>query len=159
IATERGTPARSRFLTAVLRKSCRMRPGTPASMHAWTHTFNDRVERDEDQAPTHGLVDIADRGSVIADDDDLVCWRELEEVLPHVPGADGVASGQVLDLRLGEPPALLGLGGDSQALAAKIGEIRWMLITSRRHQSFHDQAGDIVVAEGAAYGLHEFGFA
>src|SRR5215510_1001226 len=27
MATERGTPARSRFLTAVLRKSCRMRPG------------------------------------------------------------------------------------------------------------------------------------
>jgi putative tryptophan/tyrosine transport system substrate-binding protein len=31
MATERGTPARSMLRTAVRRKSCRMRPGTPAS--------------------------------------------------------------------------------------------------------------------------------
>ena len=39
MATERGMPARSRFLTAVRLKSCRMRPGTPAAVHACCHAF------------------------------------------------------------------------------------------------------------------------
>jgi hypothetical protein len=34
IALDRGTPDRSRFLTAVLLKSCGMRPGIPASLQA-----------------------------------------------------------------------------------------------------------------------------
>ena len=37
IATERGTPARSRFLTAVLLRSWNKRPGTPAASHAAFH--------------------------------------------------------------------------------------------------------------------------
>ena len=34
MATARGTPARSRFLTAVRRQSCGRRPGTPAAAQA-----------------------------------------------------------------------------------------------------------------------------
>ena len=34
-----GTPARSRFLTAVRRKSCKMRPSGSPSRHAWIHAF------------------------------------------------------------------------------------------------------------------------
>ena len=37
IATERGTPARSRLRTAVRRKSWKIRPGTPAAAHADSH--------------------------------------------------------------------------------------------------------------------------
>ena len=37
IATERGTPARSRFLTAILLRSWNKRPGTPATSHAAFH--------------------------------------------------------------------------------------------------------------------------
>ena len=45
IATERGTPRRSRFRTAVLRKSCAIRPGTPASLQAVFQTFRSRLRR------------------------------------------------------------------------------------------------------------------
>jgi len=34
IAADRATPALSKFRTAVRRKSCGMRPGTPATRHA-----------------------------------------------------------------------------------------------------------------------------
>jgi len=37
IAVARGTPARSRFLTADRRKSCGTRPATPAVRHARSH--------------------------------------------------------------------------------------------------------------------------
>ena len=37
IATERGTPARSRLRTAVRRKSCGMRPTSLARLHADSH--------------------------------------------------------------------------------------------------------------------------
>lgn len=39
MAVDRGTLARSRFLTAVRRKSCGMRPGTPAATQAARHAF------------------------------------------------------------------------------------------------------------------------
>jgi hypothetical protein len=39
IATRSGTPALTRFRTAVLRKSCRYAPGTPAALHASTLAF------------------------------------------------------------------------------------------------------------------------
>ena len=39
IATERGTSACSRFLTAVRLKSCGMRPGTPAALHAFSQAL------------------------------------------------------------------------------------------------------------------------
>jgi hypothetical protein len=39
MATDRGTPARSRFRTAVRRKSWSSRPGTPASLHTVSQRF------------------------------------------------------------------------------------------------------------------------
>ncbi len=39
MATERGTPARSRFLTAVRRKLCGIRPGAPAALQVVLHAF------------------------------------------------------------------------------------------------------------------------
>src|SRR5437773_5881203 len=39
MATERGTPARSKFRTAVRRRSWNSRPGTPAAAQAVAHVF------------------------------------------------------------------------------------------------------------------------
>jgi len=54
MAVERGTPARSRFRTAVRRKSCGIRPGTPAERQAARHDFVKMLGRDVPEAHRQG---------------------------------------------------------------------------------------------------------
>jgi len=56
MATERGTPARSRFLTAVRRKSCGIRPGAPAALQAVFHAFQKLFMGVPPRWNTHGMM-------------------------------------------------------------------------------------------------------
>ena len=67
------------------------------------------------KAPAEGFVDVPKLRLVVAGDHQLEGGHELEEVLPHVPGRDGVAAGERLDAGLGPATALFGLHGGHQA--------------------------------------------
>jgi hypothetical protein len=51
-------------------------------------------EGDQVQPAPHRLVDVANGGLVVAGDDQLELRHKFEEVLPHEPGRDLVATGQ-----------------------------------------------------------------
>src|SRR3989338_2210655 len=56
IATERGTPVRSMLRTAVRRKSCGIRPGTPAFLHAKRQTWRNHLIGRPFRWKTQGMI-------------------------------------------------------------------------------------------------------
>jgi len=56
IAAERGTPARSKFRTAVRRKSWGIRPGTPAFLHAVSQDRRKLLIGSPLRCRTHGII-------------------------------------------------------------------------------------------------------
>jgi hypothetical protein len=56
MAVDRGTPARSRFGTAVRRKSWGMRPGRPARQHAVSHALRKDLIGRPVRWNTHGMI-------------------------------------------------------------------------------------------------------
>src|SRR5687768_61364 len=60
------------------------------------------------EAPPHGVVDAVEHRLVVANDQQLQRWQELELVLPHEPSPHLVATSELLDTRLGPGSSLFG---------------------------------------------------
>ena len=56
MAVDRGTPARSRFRTAVRRKSCGMRPARPAAVQAVSQARRKDLIGRPDRRDSHGMI-------------------------------------------------------------------------------------------------------
>jgi hypothetical protein len=56
MAVDRGTPARSRFRTAVRRKSCGMRPDSPAAVQAVSQARRKDLIGRPDRWNSHGII-------------------------------------------------------------------------------------------------------
>ena len=78
-------------------------------------------EGDHADPTPDGVVSATHGRAVVGCHPQLVGGAELEEVLTHTPGLDGVAAGELLHGRLGEPAALVGLLHHHQAPAEQIG--------------------------------------
>ena len=111
-------------------------------------------ERHQQQAPAHGLVDVAQPRLVVAADEQLERRHEVEEVLAHEARGDLVAAGQRLDLGFVPAPALLRLLRHDQARAHELGEIGRVVFDVAGDEGRH--VGDRrVVAEISRNGVDE----
>lgn len=77
------------------------------------------VERHELDAPPDSVVGAADLRAVVGDDDGLVGWIKLPEVLLHVPRAYSLAAGHLLYKACGEPPSVPDLDARNEADAER----------------------------------------
>src|SRR5690606_34832577 len=66
-------------------------------------------EGHEVEATTHGVIEAHDARAVVARENELALREVAEEVLPHEAGADRIAAGDALHLRLIPRPAFLRL--------------------------------------------------
>lgn len=82
---------------------------------------------------------------------------EAEAVLPHSPGGEGVAAGELLHQPLVEAGALLALAGDRQAGAEEVGDAGEVTAVADEHHLRVD--GDGVLADDLLDRLHERGLA
>ena len=77
-------------------------------------------ERDKMESAAHGLIDASQARLMIAGDDELELRDVLEEVLPHEPRCNPVASGKRLDLAFRPSPPLLGFDSGYETSAAQV---------------------------------------
>src|SRR4029450_14158523 len=78
-------------------------------------------ERAQPQPAPYPVVVTLHDWPVVAGNDQLVGWAELEEILPHEPGADAVTAAKFLDQRFRQPAAALGFHARHPPLAAPVG--------------------------------------
>src|SRR5829696_4862844 len=66
-------------------------------------------KRDQADPVPNGIVGALDYGLVVGREPQLELWLEVEVLPEQESGGDGITAGELLDLRLGEPPSLLHL--------------------------------------------------
>src|SRR5262245_62918306 len=91
---------------------------------------------------------------MVASDDQLVSWREIEEVATHETRGQNIAASHVLDLAFVPTAALRRLLGDRQPDLMQACEFGRMPIVVRA-QKHLDRAGDAVGVEDGAHGVDE----
>jgi hypothetical protein len=121
-----------------------------------------RGELDElDAAPERHAAG-AGLGAVVAEQPDGVGGGEGEGLAVEEAGVDGVAAGELLDLGLGEPLAVVELGADDHAGAGELGELGGVLGVLADHEHLGgrgDRVAGLADAEGVHEGLGERGLA
>lgn len=101
------------------------------------------------EATPRGLIHVAQRRLMVADDGQLELRRVSEEVAPHEARRNRVATSHLFDTRFGPGSTRFRLRGGYQACTAQHREISRMLVVVRGGERFHSRDRRVVLHDPA----------